>query len=155
MSPKSSPITHHTSLPPLVAITGRPNVGKSTLFNRALGARTAIVDDVPGVTRDRNYADGTYQGRAFRLVDTGGLDPSATDGMLSLIRRQSQLAIAEADILIFLMDGRAGLTPGDEEIVSLLRGATKPVFYAINKIDTPKSEPLLADFIVWDKKRCT
>src|SRR5687767_4316417 len=131
-----------TTGPPIVAIIGRPNVGKSTLFNRVLGARTAIVDDVPGVTRDRNYADGTYQGRAFRLVDTGGLDPSATDGMLSLIRRQSQLAIAEADILIFLMDGRAGLTAGDEEIVSLLRGVTKPVFYAINKIDTPQSETL-------------
>src|SRR5881409_1273823 len=146
MVSKRSAMSHQPSAPPVVAIIGRPNVGKSTLFNRALGARTAIVDDVPGVTRDRNYADGTYQGRAFRLVDTGGLDPSATDGMLSLIRRQSQLAIAEADILIFLMDGRAGLTPGDEEIVSLLRGVTKPVFYAINKIDTPQSETLQADF---------
>ena len=131
---------------PLVAIIGRPNVGKSTLFNRVLGTRTAIVDDVPGVTRDRNYADSTYQGRSFRLVDTGGLDPSATEGMLSLIRQQSQLAMAEADVLIFLMDGREGLTPVDEEIVSLLRGVAKPVFYAINKIDTPKSEALLADF---------
>jgi GTPase len=146
MSPNSSPITHHSSLPPVIAIIGRPNVGKSTLFNRVLGTRNAIVDDVPGVTRDRNYSDGTYQGRSFRLVDTGGLDPSATDGMLSLIRRQSQLAIAEADVLIFLMDGREGLNPGDEEIVRLLRGVGKPVFYAINKIDTPKSEPLLADF---------
>jgi len=146
MSPNSSPIAHHSSLPPVIAIIGRPNVGKSTLFNRVLGTRYAIVDDVPGVTRDRNYTDGTYQGRSFRLVDTGGLDPSATEGMLSLIRRQSQLAIAEADVLIFLMDGREGLNPGDEEIVSLLRGVGKPVFYAINKIDTPKSEPLLADF---------
>src|SRR5207247_1960545 len=146
MVSKRSAMSHQPSAPPVVAIIGRPNVGKSTLFNRALGARTAIVDDVPGVTRDRNYADGTYQGRAFRLVDTGGLDPSATDGMLSLIRRQSQLAIAEADILIFLMDGRAGLTPGDEEIVSLLRGVTKPAFYTINKIDTPQSETLQADF---------
>ena len=132
--------------PPLIAIIGRPNVGKSTLFNRVLGARTAIVDDVPGVTRDRNYADGTYQGRALRLVDTGGLDPSAIDGMLPLIRQQSQLAIAEADILIFLMDGRAGLTPVDEEIVKLLRRVRKPIFFAINKLDTPKSEALVADF---------
>ena len=131
---------------PLIAIIGRPNVGKSTLFNRVLGTRHAIVDDVPGVTRDRNYADGTYQGRSFRLVDTGGLDPSATGGMLSVIRRQSQIAIAEADILIFLMDGRAGLTPADEEIVGLLRGVPKPVLYAVNKIDQPKSEVLLADF---------
>ena len=139
-------MSHHSSLPPVIAIIGRPNVGKSTLFNRVLGARNAIVDDVPGVTRDRNYTDGTYQSRSFRLVDTGGLDPSATEGMLSLIRRQSQLAIGEADVLIFLMDGREGLNPGDEEIVRLLRGVGKPVFYAINKIDTPKSDALLADF---------
>ncbi len=131
---------------PTVAIIGRPNVGKSTLFNRILGARTAIVDDVPGVTRDRNYADATYRGRRFRLVDTGGLDPSASEGMLALIRRQSQIAIAEADILILVMDGRAGLTPPDEEVVRLLRGLHKPVFFAINKLDTPKSDPLIADF---------
>ena len=131
---------------PLVAIIGRPNVGKSTLFNKILGEKIAIVDDVPGVTRDRNYADAAYRNRKFRLVDTGGLDLSASDSMLSLIRRQSELAIAEADILIVLLDGRAGLTPPDHEVVRLLRGVTKPLFYAINKIDTPKSEPLLADF---------
>src|ERR671917_643152 len=100
-----------TVTPPLIAVIGRPNVGKSTLFNRMLGKRNAIVDDLPGVTRDRNYADGTYRGRPFRLVDTGGLDPSSEDTMLSLIRQQSQMAIAEADILILVMDGRAGLTP--------------------------------------------
>jgi GTP-binding protein len=131
---------------PLIAIIGRPNVGKSTLFNRILGTKAAIVDDVPGVTRDRHYADGNYCGRPFRLVDTGGLEPSATEGMIALIKHQSQLAIAEADILLLLMDGRAGLTPADEEIVTLLRGAKKPVFVAINKIDTPKTEALLADF---------
>jgi GTP-binding protein len=132
--------------PPLVAIIGRPNVGQSTLFNKILGQKIAIVDDVPGVTRDRNYAEATYRNRKFRLVDTGGLDLSASDTMLSLIRRQSELAIAEADILIVLLDGRSGLTPPDHEVVRLLRGVTKPLFYAINKIDTPKSEPLLADF---------
>ncbi|MFQ5932637.1 MAG: ribosome biogenesis GTPase Der [Nitrospiraceae bacterium] len=132
--------------PPVIAIIGQPNVGKSTLFNRILGAPSAIVDDVPGVTRDRNYADGLYRGRPFRLVDTGGLDPSATEGMLALVRQQSQIAIAEADVLIFLMDGRTGLTPTDHEIANLLRGVRKPVFFAINKIDTLKSEPLLADF---------
>jgi GTP-binding protein len=131
---------------PLIAIIGRPNVGKSTLFNRILGTKAAIVDDVPGVTRDRHYADGSYRGRPFRLVDTGGLEPGSTAGMVALIKHQSQLAIAEADILILLMDGRAGLTPADEEIVDLLRGAKKPLFVAVNKIDTPKSEPLLADF---------
>ncbi|MBM4123670.1 MAG: ribosome biogenesis GTPase Der [Nitrospira sp.] len=131
---------------PLIAIIGRPNVGKSTLFNRILGGKPAIVDDVPGVTRDRNYADGSYRGRPFRLVDTGGLDPAASEGMLALIKRQSQIAIAEADILVLVMDGRAGLTPADQEINSLLRGAQKPVFVAINKIDTAKAEALLADF---------
>ncbi len=135
-----------TITPPLVAIVGRPNVGKSTLFNRMLGKRNAIVDDLPGVTRDRNYADASYRGRPFRLVDTGGLDPSSTDSMLSLIRQQSQIAIAEADVLIFVMDGRAGLTPADEEIVTLLRRVKKPVFYAINKVDTPTAEGLMSDF---------
>ena len=132
--------------PPLIAIIGRPNVGKSTLFNRILGKKTAIVDDVPGVTRDRNYADATYRERPFRLVDTGGLDPSASEGMLALIKRQSELAIAEADILILLMDGRTGLTPADQEVVTVLRGTTKPLFVVINKIDTPKVETLVADF---------
>ena len=104
------------------------------------------MDDVPGVTRDRNIADCDYQGRVFQLMDTGGLDPSASEGMLAQIKHQSELAIREADILIFLMDGRAGLTPMDEEIVLLLRGIKKPVFWSVNKIDTLKSRPLLADF---------
>jgi GTP-binding protein len=130
----------------LVALIGRPNVGKSTLFNKILGAKTAIVDDVPGVTRDRNYADTSYRNRAFRLVDTGGLDPSASTGMSALIRRQSELAIAEADILILVLDGRSGLTPPDHDVVRLLRGVTKPVFVAVNKIDTPKADGLVADF---------
>ncbi len=145
MSSRSALSTQSSALP-LVAIIGRPNVGKSTLFNKILGAKIAIVDDVPGVTRDRNYADAAYRNRKFRLVDTGGLDLSASDSMLTLIRRQSELAIAEADILIVLLDGRSGLTPPDHEVVRLLRGVTKPLFYAINKIDTPKSEPLLVDF---------
>lgn len=131
---------------PVVAIIGRPNVGKSTLFNRILGTRVAIVDDVSGVTRDRNYADTAYRNRRFRLVDTGGLDPTASEGMLALIRQQSQLAIAEADILILVLDGRTGLTPPDEEVVETLRGTEKPVFYVINKIDTPKADNLVADF---------
>ena len=145
MVPHSALSTQSSTLP-LVALIGRPNVGKSTLFNKILGAKTAIVDDVPGVTRDRNYADATYRDRKFRLVDTGGLDPSASDGMPALIRRQSELAIAEADILILLLDGRTGLTPPDQDVVQLLRGVTKPVFVAVNKIDTPKVESLVADF---------
>ncbi len=140
------PVPPDPSRIPLVAIIGRPNVGKSTLFNKILGIKTAIVDDVPGVTRDRNYADTTYRERNLRLVDTGGLDASASEGMLALIRRQSEIAIEEADILILLLDGRSGLTPADHEIVGLLRSVTKPVFVAVNKIDTQKAEPLLADF---------
>lgn len=147
MASDPSLITAHASpVLPIVAIIGRPNVGKSTLFNRILGRKTAIVDDVPGVTRDRNYADAQYRNRPFRLVDTGGLEPSASEGMMALIRRQSELAIAEADILILLMDGRTGVMPQDQEVIRLLRGTTKPLFVAVNKLDTPKVETLIADF---------
>lgn len=131
---------------PLVAIVGRPNVGKSTLFNRIVGHRTAIVDDVSGVTRDRNMADCDYQNRMFTLVDTGGLDLNAEDVIVSQIKEQTQAAMSEADLVIAVMDGRIGLSPLDIELADLLRPITKPVFLAVNKIDTPKSEPLLADF---------
>src|SRR3989449_9199494 len=135
-----------TSIMFTVAIIGRPNVGKSTLFNRVLGRRQAIVKDFPGVTRDRHYVECEYRGRRFQLVDTGGLVPSTDEQMFRLIREQSRRAIADADALIFLMDGREGLTPMDREIASLLRGVKKPVFVAVNKIDTPKSDPLISDF---------
>ena len=131
-----------------VAIIGRPNVGKSTLFNRILGRRQAIVQDLPGVTRDRHSAEAEYRGRPFRLIDTGGLVPTSEDLMYALIREQSRLAIAEADALIFVLDGRDGLTPMDREVMDLLRKSGKPVFPAANKIDTPKSEPLIGDFYV-------
>ena len=130
----------------MIAVIGRPNVGKSTLFNRILGTRNAIVDDVPGVTRDRIHAEGTYQNRHFQLVDTGGLDLTSTQGMGGLIRQQTQTALAEADVLLVVMDGRAGLTVLDQEIVDLLRGVDKPSFFVVNKIDSPHLEPLLADF---------
>ncbi|MGD9852736.1 MAG: ribosome biogenesis GTPase Der [Nitrospirales bacterium] len=137
---------------PLVAIVGRPNVGKSTLFNRIVGHRTAIVDDVPGVTRDRNSAQCDYQNRVFTVVDTGGLDLKAQEAILAQIKHQTQIAIQEADIIIAVMDGRTGLSPLDADLAKLLRPITKPVFLAVNKIDTPKSEPLLADFykLGWD-----
>ncbi len=131
---------------PVVVIIGRPNVGKSTLFNRIVGHRTAIVDDVSGVTRDRNTTECEYQNRMFTLVDTGGLDLSAEDVIVSQIKDQTKTAIAEADMVIAIMDGRVGLSPLDMELAELLRPITKPVFLAVNKIDTPKSEPLLADF---------
>ena len=131
---------------PLVVIVGRPNVGKSTLFNRIVGHRTAIVDDVSGVTRDRNMAECEYQNRVFTLMDTGGLDLTTEDEIVGQIRQQTQLAIAEADLVIGMMDGRAGLTPLDADLASLLRPVKKPVILAVNKIDTPKTELLLADF---------
>ena len=131
---------------PLVVIVGRPNVGKSTLFNRIVGHRTAIVDDVSGVTRDRNMAECDYQNRIFTLVDTGGLDMNAADAIVEQIKYQTQTAIGEADLVIAVMDGRAGLSPLDADLAKLLRPVAKPVFLAVNKIDTPQAEPLLADF---------
>lgn len=131
---------------PLIAIIGRPNVGKSTLFNRIVETRKAIVDDLSGVTRDRLCADASFRGKAFQLMDTGGLEPTKNEGMLGLVKRQSELAIAEADAIIFLVDGRAGLTPTDREVMNVVRGAPKPVFVAVNKIDIPAKETLVADF---------
>ena len=131
---------------PTVVIVGRPNVGKSTLFNRIVGHRTAIVDDVSGVTRDRNMAECDYQNRMFTLVDTGGLDLKAEDVIVSQIKEQTKMAMAQADLVIAVMDGRVGLSPLDSELADLLRPVTKPVFLAVNKIDTPKSGALLAEF---------
>ncbi|MRR35636.1 ribosome biogenesis GTPase Der [bacterium] len=131
---------------PLVAIVGRPNVGKSTLFNRLVGRRKAIVDDMPGVTRDRNYETVTRFEVPFILIDTGGFEPVSEDRLLQQMREQSQLAMEEADVIIFLMDGRAGLTPSDIEVVEMLRRVKKPVFYVVNKVDGDKLENEAADF---------
>lgn len=130
----------------IVAIVGRPNVGKSTLFNRILGRRQAIVEDLPGVTRDRNYAEVTRFERPFTLVDTGGFEPASDDRLLSQMREQSQLAIEEADIIIFLLDGREGLTPADQEVAAMLRQVEKPVLFVVNKVDGPKQEDGIGDF---------
>ncbi|PJA77918.1 MAG: ribosome biogenesis GTPase Der, partial [Nitrospirae bacterium CG_4_9_14_3_um_filter_51_5] len=149
LSPSDLPVEVPLELPPyrpLVALVGRPNVGKSTLFNRIVGHRTAIVDDVSGVTRDRNTAACDYQNRIFTLVDTGGLDLTADDVIVEQIKYQTQAAIAEADLVIAVMDGRVGLSPLDVDLAKLLRPVTKPVFLAVNKIDTPQAEPLLGDF---------
>ncbi|HOD37079.1 MAG TPA: ribosome biogenesis GTPase Der [Syntrophales bacterium] len=134
------------NIKPIIAIIGRPNVGKSTLFNRLSEGKKAITIDEPGATRDRNYTDSTWEGRSFTIIDTGGFEPISTEKILVQMREQTMLAIEEADIILFLMDGRDGLTPSDEEIARLLRQVPKPVFYVVNKIDGPKHDALAYDF---------
>lgn len=121
---------------PLVAIVGRPNVGKSTLFNRLMGRRKAIVHDTPGVTRDRHYGEAEINSIRVRLVDTGGFQPGETEGMLPLMREQAQIAIDEADLILFICNGRDGATAADEEIADVLRRTDKPVFCVANKCDS-------------------
>ncbi|MGL5797742.1 MAG: ribosome biogenesis GTPase Der [Cetobacterium sp.] len=120
---------------PIVAIVGRPNVGKSTLFNKLVGDRIAIVDDQPGVTRDRLYRETEWGGKEFVLVDTGGLEPRNNEFMMTKIRQQAEVAMNEADVILFVVDGKNGLNPLDEEISYLLRKKNKPVILCVNKID--------------------
>ncbi len=120
---------------PIVAIVGRPNVGKSTLFNNLVGDRIAIVDDLPGVTRDRLYRDTEWSGAEFVIVDTGGLEPRNNDFMMSKIKEQAEVAMNEADVILFVVDGKAGVNPLDDEIAYILRKKTKPVILCVNKID--------------------
>jgi GTP-binding protein len=131
---------------PIVAIVGRPNVGKSTLFNRLLGHRRAMVDDTPGVTRDRNYASINRFDKPFILIDTGGFEPVTEDRLLQQMREQSRLAMEEADVIIFMMDARSGLTPADIEVAEMLRRVRKPVFHVVNKVDGEKLENESAEF---------
>jgi GTP-binding protein len=124
----------------VIALVGRPNVGKSTLFNRLAGRRAAIVEDVPGVTRDRNYADAEWDGRALSVVDTGGFEPESRDQLMSQVRQQAQLAVDEAAAVVLVVDGREGLTGVDRAVAHLLRRAGKPLFVAVNKIDSARAE---------------
>jgi GTP-binding protein len=125
---------------PLVALVGRPNVGKSTLFNRLVRRRAAIVQDVPGVTRDRNYADFTWDGRSLSVVDTGGFEPESRDRMTVQVREQAQLAVDEAAAIVLVVDGREGLTEVDRSVAELLRRAGKPLLVAVNKVDAASTE---------------
>ncbi|HEX6670046.1 MAG TPA: ribosome biogenesis GTPase Der, partial [Gemmatimonadales bacterium] len=120
---------------PTVAIVGRPNVGKSTLFNRILGGRRAIVSERPGTTRDRHFGDAEWQGRRFWVVDTGGLVPESDDSMDRAIRQQVEFALAESDVVVFLVDGKEGVQPVDQAIAERLRRARRPVVLAVNKLD--------------------
>jgi GTP-binding protein len=134
------------TIKPIIAIVGRPNVGKSTLFNAIARRRKAIIDDMPGVTRDRNYTDVERDGKAFILVDTGGFDIDSKSDMARLIREQAQMAVEEADAIIFLMDGREGLQPTDIEITRMLQQTSKPVFYTINKVESAALEQDATEF---------
>ncbi|MBL9019797.1 MAG: 50S ribosome-binding GTPase, partial [Myxococcales bacterium] len=132
---------------PLIAVVGRPNVGKSTLFNRLVGGRPALVHDTPGLTRDRRYGDADYFGTPLRIVDTGGLDPEAAREVIGAgIHRQALRAIGEADALLLVVDGRAGLTAIDHDLAKQLRATGKPVFLAVNKIDHAVRDDLVHEF---------
>ncbi|MCS7280516.1 MAG: ribosome biogenesis GTPase Der [Desulfobacterota bacterium] len=131
---------------PLVAIIGRPNVGKSTLFNRISGSKKAIVEDIPGVTRDRNYARCEYNGVSFMLCDTGGFDVGSKDSIALGVKKQIERALEESDVIVYLFDVTEGLLPEDEEGIRIIRKANKPVFYVVNKIDSEKKIKDLSEF---------
>jgi GTP-binding protein len=127
-------------------VVGRPNVGKSTFFNKVVGRRVAIVEDTPGVTRDRIYADVEWRGRSFTLIDTGGIDPNTSDALLSQTRRQAETAIETADLILFMVDARGGITSDDRDVADMLRRAAKPVLLVANKADTPGLDMESVDF---------
>ncbi|MBR4978943.1 MAG: 50S ribosome-binding GTPase, partial [Clostridia bacterium] len=126
---------------PIVAIVGRPNVGKSTFFNKIAGKRIAIVEDTPGVTRDRLYFEVEWNGRKMMMIDTGGIEPDTNDVIMMHIKNQAQIAIEHADVIVFLTDIRAGLTADDREIAEMLRKSGKPVVLCVNKVDSVGAPP--------------
>lgn len=134
------------STKPIVAVVGRPNVGKSTFVNRIVGARQSIVDDQPGVTRDRIYFDVEWQNKHFTLIDTGGIIPGDEDEIMLNIFTQAKVACEEAEKIIFLVDGKDGINPVDYDIANVLRRSKKPVYLAVNKIDAPEHFNNIADF---------
>ena len=125
---------------PIVAMVGRPNVGKSTLFNRLAGRRISIVQDTPGVTRDRVYAEADWLNYNFTMIDTGGIEPESDNIIVKQMRRQAQIAIETADVIVFIVDGKEGITPADEEVAGMLRKSKKPIVLVVNKVDSVKEE---------------
>lgn len=132
---------------PLIAVVGRPNVGKSTFFNLVVGKRISIVEDTPGVTRDRIYAEAEWCGTHFAMIDTGGIEPNTSDVILSQMREQAQIAMDTSDLILFIVDGKEGMTAADAEVANILRRTGKPIIVVVNKIDNPKSmEDTVYDF---------
>ena len=131
---------------PVIALVGRPNVGKSTLFNRLTKTRDAIVADFAGLTRDRHYGDGRHNGIEFIVVDTGGFEPDSTTGIVKEMARQTRQAVAEADVVVFVVDVRAGLSAQDHDIARYLRTAQKNVLIAVNKAEGMQESPMLNEF---------
>src|SRR5512135_3489032 len=131
---------------PTLVIVGRPNVGKSTLFNRLTKSRAALVADMPGLTRDRHYGHGRLGKKPFLVVDTGGFEPSAKEGIVQEMARQAEAAIAEADVLLFITDGRAGLTPQDKAIADRLRRTGRPMHLVVNKAEGMQRAMVAAEF---------
>ncbi|MBQ2747426.1 MAG: ribosome biogenesis GTPase Der [Firmicutes bacterium] len=131
---------------PIVAIVGRPNVGKSTFFNKVVGRRVSIVEDTPGVTRDRIYAEAEWRNKHFALIDTGGIEPDSKDIILSQMREQAQIAMDTAHVIIFMVDGKDGLTSADHEVATMLMRTGKRVVLVVNKMDSPKMKDDLYDF---------
>ncbi|HYR94653.1 MAG TPA: GTPase, partial [Methylomirabilota bacterium] len=130
----------------VVAIVGRPNVGKSTLFNRLIGERIAIVEDLPGTTRDRIYATTEWRGREFSMIDTGGLDDPKAGALIAAVRHQAEVAITEADVVLFVVDAQSGILPVEHEVADLLRRSGKPVLLVANKADSWRGEAQSAEF---------
>ena len=131
---------------PIVAIVGRPNVGKSTLFNQIGKKRVSIVEDIPGVTRDRVYAQAEWLSHEFTIIDTGGIEPESQDIIVAQMRRQAQIAIETANVIVFIVDGKEGITGADAEVAQMLRKSKKPIVLVVNKVDSLKDEASAFEF---------